>query len=315
MTTSGSINYSLNRNEIINEAFDQIGVRATGQTMSADDISAANTTLNLMIKSWGATGPRLWTTQEATLFLEGDEYKYQLGGTSSNHCTNSYDYTELAADHAIAAVSLTVDSTAGMTAGDYIGITISDGSVDWTTISSVDSATTLTIAAGLSAAADDEAIVWFYTTKIDRPLRIIQLWRRDTSDIDTPMIQVGRQEYDNQPNKTIGAIPVQWYYDPQLSAGYLYLWPTPTADDETIRVVFKYQRVIEDFDAATDDPDIPQEWGEAIIYGLAARLARKYGCSRDIINDMTGLAAGSKQAMEDFDQETTSIFMQPDFGN
>jgi len=42
-----------------------------------------------------------------------------------------------------------------------------------------------------------------------------------------------------------------------------------------IRLV--YQRPYEDFDASTDEPDFPQEWFDAIKFGLADRLAPEYG--------------------------------------
>lgn len=312
MTTSGSVNYTVNRNDIINEAFAVAGILAVGETLSYEDLSAANTTLNLMIKSWGAGGPRLWTTQEACLFPVDAQAKYQLGGSSSDHITTSYSSTALGAAAAAAATALTVTSTTGMTAADYIAITLDDNSVHWDTIASVPGATTVNITTGLASAAASGNVVRWYTTKIERAMRILQVWRRDTSDIDTQLTAIGRQEYDNLTDKTNKAVPVQYYYDPQLSAGYLYLWPTP--DDERDRFVFKFQRTLEDFDASADNPDFPQEWYFALVYNLAAHLAIKYERDANKVSQLVALAGSSKSAAESFDVETTSLFIQPDLG-
>jgi hypothetical protein len=54
----------------------------------------------------------------------------------------------------------------------------------------------------------------------------------------------------------------------------------PTTDSYSAlhkKLYFVYQRPFEDFDAATDNPDFPQEWYDAVTYGLATRLAPEYG--------------------------------------
>lgn len=313
MPTSGSIDFSINRNDLIVEALSVANILAVGETPSANVIDAAAKSLNYMVKSWGTTGPRLWTTQEATLFPIAGQAKYQFGNSSSDHITRSYSSTMLTGAHATLSTTLTVDSTTGMTAGDYIGITLSDASVDWTTISAVLGATTITISgAGLSGEANDDAVVYWYTTKAERALRILQMWRRDINNIDTPLTAISRKEYDGQAAKSTYAVPVEYYYDPQLSAGYLYLWPTPA--DERDRFVFKFQRTLEDFDAATDTPDFPQEWYEALMYGLAARLAVKFGCPQNVISNLTSMAVAAKSEAEGFDTEKPSLFIQPDMG-
>lgn len=47
------------------------------------------------------------------------------------------------------------------------------------------------------------------------------------------------------------------------------------ASSNSIHIV--YQAPFEDFDASTDNPDFPQEWYDAVTYGLACRLAPEYG--------------------------------------
>jgi hypothetical protein len=87
-----------------------------------------------------------------------------------------------------------------------------------------------------------------------------------------------RQEYNMLGNKTSSGNPIQVFYDPQNSYGDLHVFPVPTATEAAGNTItIHYQRPFEDFDASTDTPDFPQEWYDAITYGLATRLAPEYG--------------------------------------
>lgn len=119
------------------------------------------------------------------------------------------------------------------------------------------------------------------TINIGKPLRIIQAFLRNTSsNVDTPMRLITRDEYWRLGNKTSTGLPVQLYYDPQRATGTVYLYPTPDSTAaSSYQVHFVYHRPYEDFDSSTNEPDFPQEWFEALAYGLAARLAAEYGIS------------------------------------
>lgn len=107
---------------------------------------------------------------------------------------------------------------------------------------------------------------------------------------DIPMYRLSREDYFNLPNKTTTGYPTQFYYDRQRSGGTLYVWPSPDASLGTLK--FTYRRLIMDMDASVDNPDVPQEWLEAMIYGLAKRLAENYGLTgtpdyQGIVNEAT----------------------------
>ena len=109
-----------------------------------------------------------------------------------------------------------------------------------------------------------------------RPYRIIDARYRDASGRDLPMHELTRSEYYDMPIKTTQGIPTQYYYDPQVSTGTLYVWPVMAAPTtETIK--FTYQRIFEDIDDAANDLDIPQEWLDMVVYNLADRLLDIYG--------------------------------------
>jgi hypothetical protein len=87
-----------------------------------------------------------------------------------------------------------------------------------------------------------------------------------------------RQEYNQLGNKTSSGVPVQLYYNPLLTYGEINVFPVPDATVAAAYTVkFVYQRPFEDFLISADNPDFPQEWLEALKYGLAVRLAPEYG--------------------------------------
>lgn len=78
MATSGSYNYSLTAQEIINEALRLVGVLDSGEDASADDTTSAMLSLNLMLKTWGAQS-RLWLKKEsAAVTLTATTQTYTL---------------------------------------------------------------------------------------------------------------------------------------------------------------------------------------------------------------------------------------------
>lgn len=134
--------------------------------------------------------------------------------------------------------------------------------------------------------------------------------RRRTSSIDTPMNELSREEYYDLPTKSATGTPVSWYFDPQRSTRTLYIWPAAsTAVAANTTLYFTYLRVIEDIDALENDPDVPQEWLEALIYNLAAKLALAYGS--DMYPVLRVEAAQLLKDIEAQDQEPVSVYFQP----
>lgn len=134
--------------------------------------------------------------------------------------------------------------------------------------------------------------------------------RRRTSSIDTPMNELAREEYYDLPTKTQTGMPVSWYFDPQRTTRTLYVWPTAsTAIAANTALHYTYLRVIEDIDALENDPDVPQEWLEALIYSLAARLALAYGS--DQLQSLTAISNGLVKDLSAQDQEPVSVYFQP----
>ena len=158
----------------------------------------------------------------------------------------------------------------------------------------------------MASAAASGNKVYVYTTAVVRPLKVLTA-RSSLNDNDTPELQVlGRTEYDNLPDKTIQAPPVQVYYDPQITTGELFLWPTP--DDVAKVYKITVQQPIEVFDAGTDNIDIPQEWLDYLVYKLAIRRAPAYG--KSLSQEILLVYAELKDRVESWDEEDEPISFQ-----
>lgn len=131
----------------------------------------------------------------------------------------------------------------------------------------------------------------------ERPLQITQC-RHVEDSIATEMFPLTREEYFRLPDKSTSGKPTNYYYDPQLTTGTLYIWPT---DSGANTLKFTYRRPLEDIDSATDDPDFPPEWLDALTYNLAVRLAPFYGVS--VSAEVANIAAYGLDELEGFSRE------------
>jgi len=143
-----------------------------------------------------------------------------------------------------------------------------------------------------------------------RALKILSVRRRE-SGIDTPLTALSREDYFDLPDKSTASIPTSFYYDPQLTQARLYVWP-PMATGNSMTLHFTYARQIEDFDAANNNPDFPQEWLEALTYNLAVRLAPVVGVA--LRADVAAIAAESLDTARGFDVEPASVMIGVDLG-
>jgi len=271
--SSGSKNYSITRANIIEGALRKVGEYDAGETIPGDETAAADFALNLMVKEWTARGADIWLRDEITLFLQPDQKSYALG---SANATASYVETTLSAAEASGQTVITVTSSTGMTAADIVGIKMDDNTIHWSTIASVDSSTQITI----DDVTDDDAAsgnkVYAYTTTAGRPTKIIYAYRRDVNNLDTEVRLIGEKEYMRQSNKSSDGPPVEIWYQPTLSTGTLYVWPVDGGASWD-KLVFSAQFYADDFDAASDNPEFPIEWGNTLVWGLAAEIAAEYG--------------------------------------
>ncbi len=232
MSTSGSTNFNVTRDEIITGALRILGVIGEGQSATAQQISDSAEALNYLIKAWENQGVPIWAIKFTDITLLDGVADYNLG----------------------------------------IGQSIN----------------------------------------IPKPLKIYQAFRRTTNNVDVPMTILSQQQYNMLGNKTASGAPIQLYYNSQRDYGVLSLYPVPTSAVLTDVVRIYYQRPLEDFDASTDNADIPQEMLRALKFDLANELAFEYGVSATDRDTLERRAERYKQEAFAFNVEDTSYYFQID---
>lgn len=315
MALSGSIDFTVTRDQIIYSALRLLTVIKDDEDPSKWEVDNAAQALNLMVKSWQTEGIGLWLFSFATIYLEYNKQYYNLNSSTGDHATLSSDETALGADAASGATSITVDSISGITASDYIGIELDDGTMQWTTVSGTPSGTTVNLGAALTDDASEDNVVYTYTTKMARPLSILELRSVDSSGNEIPVELVARDIFMmNTPKDMLASYPVQSYYDPQLTTGVLYVHPT--ASDVSCRLHATVKGTVNDFDAASNNAHFPVEWLEALKYNLAIRLAPEFSTrikNTQMIPLVVSMARELKDQAKMFDSDNTSVRFIPDW--
>ena len=196
--------------------------------------------------------------------------------------------------------------------GDNIGIKQDDNTRHWTTIVEVLTTTTLEIEDGMISDAASGAQVATFTDFIERPMRLYNE-RAQTLGLDNeiPAYKWTRQEYMQQVTKSsTGGTVTQLYYNPRLVDGQLFIWQT-AADCNQV-VLFTFDRPLQVSDDQIDSPDFPSEWFDALKWNLAVQLLPAYRVPPDTAQLVMANAASSLQEALDFDEETGSLFVQPE---
>lgn len=317
MAVSSSYDFNRTRDQLCTRSLRVCGVIKEGETPGAQMITDVAEALNSMVKLWQKKpGMRLWTVREATLFPQVEQVKYALGTASTDHATETYYETDLSAAEASSQTTLSVTSTTNMTVADNIGIVVDDGTIHWSTIASK-TATTVTIDDALDDDAASGNAVFNYTTKIVRPLKIVDARRYNIAGAtDTPISDsqgslMARLDYQALPNKTQTGTINRAFYDPERSAlGYLYIWQAPSTITDLVK--FTWHRPLMDFDAASDDPDFPQEWINPIVFNLAINIAPEFDVPTERLQVIAPLAAAYLEDVSGDDREGESYYFGVD---
>ncbi len=305
MTTSSSYNFLSNEEEIITDAFIQMGIHFPSEEIPAEDYQYAQRQLNRMLKFWGRD-PHLWTLGVGTLFLTPGVNTYTLNDSTARWANNPI-ITTLSGDEAVGQTAISIASSTGMTAGDYIGIVVSDGTIEWTTITTVNSSVLITINNALTVSALSGTPVYTYTVIAQPPVRIEWIVRRDSQGVDIELDRDSRRDYDTRTNKSLAGLPLSYYYDPKVGNGVLYLYQTP--NDATIMLRITYRRQIQDVDQATNTMDLPIEWEECVVASLALRLAALKGIGVDdpVYQRTLMMATDTLRSLKEHDDDNLSL--------
>ena len=315
-------------------------------TDSTQDWTATNSTLSissgLRVTNSGAAAGYATYNLDATV---GQTYrvrvKYTLGtssgvvlsvlnGTtvaSTVTLTSSSTTTELAITASLDTITFKVANTSTTInqystvydlqyvddeTGSRIGIELDSGSMEWNYVLTVNSSTSLllTNAVGGNAAADN--LVFGFTDQIDRPLRLSDMmFNANTSSSGVPVNKWSRQEYMQQPLKSGQGTVINWYYNPTLTNGTLYLWQTASNVSNTVE--FDVRKPITIYTDVSDELEYPSEWFLPLKWAIAADLGPLYGIKQDRQTILEQKALDTFESTLGADNEDNSMYIAPDW--
>lgn len=132
---------------------------------------------------------------------------------------------------------------------------------------------------------------------------------------EIPLGQLNRDSYVNQSNKVFPGRPSNYYFQRDLPEPVVYLWPAPFSAAEQAQLVLWRHRQIMDTQNLQQEVEVPQRWLEAIIDGLAARVAAETPqVDPQIMAVREQKAAMSLQRAWDGDNDGSPIQINPGIG-
>ncbi len=145
---------------------------------------------------------------------------------------------------------------------------------------------------------------------ITRPLRAASGYFLDTSSNRRPIYPVSRDEYTRLPNTTTTGAINQYFVDKKLDRLSISFWPVPDTTAATGTAHLILQRQVTNPISLTEDIEFPLEWMLALRWGLADDICT--GQPQAIIDRCAARALTYRTALEDWDVEDASTYLQPD---
>lgn len=282
MAYSGTVSQTkFNTRRVIDNAVRRC--KLTSQQITAEYIDIANDQLFLMLSEWANDGTPLWCIQKSIYPLyDGVNYIVTYEGTVDILNSNLRYLQEVSGTNTDTAIERQIDygsptfvTTVGIlwsAAAVPIALETSDDGLVWEVIQ------TEAPTAGIGEwtwfdLQICKAKQYFRVRAITGNLGFSQIY---TGNMPTeiPLARMNRDDYTNLPNKSFQSNrPLQYWLDRQAQSPVMNLWPVPNAGATTSQIVVWAQRHIMDVGTMTEEIEVPQRWYEAVVAGLAAKMA------------------------------------------
>jgi hypothetical protein len=149
----------------------------------------------------------------------------------------------------------------------------------------------------------------------NKPLRVMQAFIRNTTatpNIDIPVQLLSRQEYNTLGSKYSTGTTNSIFLDVGNTTSTLNVYLTPdTLSASTYVMYLTVQRPLGEMNSGTDSPDFPDEWMNALVWGLADDLSVEYDVHPMKRQEIQTRARQYKETLEGWDVEHTSVFFTP----
>ena len=257
--------------------------KLTAQQITAEHIDIANDQLYLFLSDLANQGAPLWciekqiyplydgvgdiTMTDGTVDILNSNFRTLQRVEGTNVDTSTARTVSFTTDIFVANVGILWSAAAVP-----IVLERSDDGIIWVEIQSE----TPTASAGEWTWYDLDSSVaarYFRVRATSGTLGFSEIYLANTPT-EIPLARMNRDDYTNLPNKAFqNNRPLQYWFDRQVNNPIMHMWPVPNAAATVCQIVVWRQRYIMDVGTMTQDVEVPQRWLEAIVAGLAAKMA------------------------------------------
>jgi hypothetical protein len=257
--------------------------KLTAQQITAEHIDIANDQLYLFLSDLANQGAPLWciekqiyplydgvgdiTMTDGTVDILNSNFRWLQEVSGINIDTSTSRTVSFTTDIFVANVGILWSAAAVP-----IVLERSDDGIIWDEIQTE----TPTASAGEWTWYDLDSSVaarYFRVRATSGTLGFSQIYLANTPT-EIPLARMNRDDYTNLPNKAFQSNrPLQYWFDRQVNNPIMHMWPVPNLAATVCQIVVWRQRYIMDVGTMTQDVEVPQRWLEAIVSGLAAKMA------------------------------------------
>ena len=280
MAYSGNISgTTFNALKVVDHAFRRC--RLPAQAITAEMQSYALDSLYLMLSELANIKTPSWCIEELILPMYENQQLVTLPVGTVEVLNLNYRTLQLLDGTTVATSTSYTYSFSSTTVVDTVGIKWSGTAVPVTFQVSANGTTWTTVGTS-SAVAVAGDITW---TDISGALPYLYFRITASSPLlynaitignlpqEIPLGQLNRDSYVNQSNKVFPGRPSNYYFQRDLPEPVVYLWPAPFSAAEQAQLVLWRHRQIMDTENLQQEVEVPQRWLEAIVNGLAAKVA------------------------------------------
>lgn len=322
MAYSGNIGgTTTNALKVIDHAFRRC--RLPAQAITAEMQSYAMESLRFMLNELANIKTPSWCIQKVILPMYQNQPIVTLPSGTVEVLNLNYRVLQLLDGTSVTtSTSYTVNFTTQTTV-DTVGIKWSAAAVPVTFQVSTNGTVWITVGTSSDTAAAGE-ITWtdisgalpynYFRITATSPLNFSAITLGNLPQ-EIPLGQLNRDSYVNQSNKVFPGRPSNYYFQRNLPQPVVYLWPAPFVAAEAAQLILWRHRQIMDTENLQQEVEMPDRWQEAIINGLAARVAAETPMVDGTLMPMLEQkAAISQQRAWDGDNDGSPIQINPGIG-
>lgn len=282
MAFSGTTSQTVfNTRKVIDNAIRRCRVPA--QQITSEHIEIANDQLYLLLGELANRGTPLWCIEKVLVPLYDGQGGVTLASSTVDVLNSSLRSLQtVTGTNTTTSTSVTTDFGSA-TFVTTVGVRWSAASVPINLQRSTDNVTWTTIQSETPSAVSGEwtwfdldtsiAAAYFRVLATSGVLSASQVYLGNTPT-EIPLSRMNRDDYTSLPNKFFqSSRPLQFWFDRQVRQPIMHMWPVPNSAATTSQLVIWRQRYIMDVGSMTQEVEVPQRWYEALVAGLAARMA------------------------------------------